>query len=185
MRRRLAATPAELARDRDRGDTWGVTVQHRVRESQPDSSGAVARAIATLRSGGHRITAARRAVIEVLASTSDHPSADQLCGWVSERYPAVHRATVYRTLDRLTELGVVTHVHIGGAATTYHLADSGGSDHLHANCRVCGRIIDLPADLLDPIGRQLARDSGFHLDAAHVALSGTCDGCLPDRHADG
>src|SRR5690606_41740647 len=60
------ATPAELARNRDRGDTWGVTVQHRVRESQPDSSGAVARAIATLRSGGHRITAARRAVIEVL-----------------------------------------------------------------------------------------------------------------------
>ena len=154
-------------------------MQRDVGESPQDSSDAVARALAMLRSGGHRITAARRAVIEVLASTSDHPSADQLCGWVSARYPAVHRATVYRTLERLIALGVVTHVHIGGGATTYHLADSDGSDHLHANCRVCGRIIDLPADLLDPIGSRLAQDSRFHLDAAHVALSGTCFGCLP------
>lgn len=167
------------------GDTGGVVVQRGVQEARPDDSGAAGRAIATLRTGGHRITDARRAVIEVLASTSDHPNAEQLCNWVSEQYPAVHRATVYRTLERLTALGVVTHVHISGGATTYHLADSDGRDHLHASCRVCGRIIDLPGDLLDPIGRRLTQDSGFDLDAAHVALSGTCHGCRDGAPASG
>lgn len=154
-------------------------------EDAPDAeeaSDAVRRALNTLRDGGHRVTGARRAVIEVLAHSAGHPSAEQLCGQVSERYPTVHRATVYRTLERLAMLGVVTHVHVGGGATAYHLAgESGGHQHLHACCRVCGRIIDLPGDLLDPVSRRLAQESGFDLDPPHVALSGTCRTCDGDR----
>ncbi|SDT71932.1 Fur family transcriptional regulator, ferric uptake regulator [Jiangella sp. DSM 45060] len=139
----------------------------------------VERALDRLRARGHRITGARHAVIEALATVDGHPSAEQLSEHVRELHPTVHRATVYRTLETLATLGVVTQVHVGGGATTYHLAAdaTGHDDHLHASCRVCGRIIDLPSDLLDPIKRRLAVESDFQLDPPHIALSGTCRRC--------
>ncbi|PSL08217.1 Fur family ferric uptake transcriptional regulator [Haloactinopolyspora alba] len=148
-------------------------------DTPDDPPAAVRRALQRLRAGGHRVTGARRAVIEVLAEAAGgHPSAEQLCGRVSERYPAVHRATVYRTLERLASLGVITHVHVGGAATTYHLAGAAGRhEHLHASCRACGRIIDLPGDLLEPVRERLAAENAFDLEPPHVALSGTCHAC--------
>lgn len=140
---------------------------------------SVERALDRLRARGHRITGARHAVIEALATIDGHPSAEQLSEQVRELHPTVHRATVYRTLETLASLGVVTQVHVGGSATTYHLAGdaTGLEDHLHASCRVCGRIIDLPSDLLDPIKRRLAQESDFQLDPPHIALSGTCHTC--------
>ncbi|WP_321575356.1 Fur family transcriptional regulator [Oerskovia douganii] len=145
--------------------------------------GRVEEALGLLRSGGHRVTEARRAVLEVLATGEGHPSADELCARVHERHPGIHRATVYRTVDRLTTLGVLTHVHIGGGATAYHLAaGSPAREHLHAICDVCGRIIDLPGDLLDPVTTWLATEAGFTLAPAHVALSGTCATCRTASH---
>ncbi|CAM3186670.1 Fur family transcriptional regulator [Saccharomonospora xinjiangensis] len=131
-----------------------------------------------LRSQGQRITGARRAVVETLAHIGGHPSAEELLHRVRQRYPTVHRATVYRTLDTLSELGVVTHVHLGDGASTYHLAlGPAHPGHLHAKCRECGRIVDLPGDLLGPVADRLAREREFELDPAHVALSGRCGGC--------
>lgn len=138
----------------------------------------VEEALGRLRAGGHRVTEARRAVLEVLATGEGHPSADDLCTRVHDRHPGIHRATVYRTVDRLTFLGVVTHVHIGGGATAYHLARGAPvREHLHAICDTCGRIIDLPGDLLDPVTSWLATEARFVLAPAHVALSGTCADC--------
>ncbi|TDE13021.1 Fur family transcriptional regulator [Jiangella asiatica] len=155
----------------------GVDVE--TRDHTPDADhAAVERAIDMLRSEGHRITGARHAVIETLATIDGHPSAEQLSEQVRSLHPTVHRATVYRTLETLAAIGVVTQVHLAGSATTYHLAgDATGRDHLHASCRVCGRIIDLPGDLLDPVMRRLAEERDFALDPPHIALSGTCHTC--------
>jgi Fe2+ or Zn2+ uptake regulation protein len=87
----------------------------------------------------------------------------------------VHRATVYRTLDTLSALGVVSHVHLGHGPTAYHLASAPA--HVHAQCRTCGRVVELPPDLLDPVRDAAARVAGFRLAAEHVALSGTCADC--------
>ena len=139
---------------------------------------AVASAVLRLREQDHRITGARRAVIETLARHDGHPSAVELSAEIEHRYPGVHLATVYRTLEVLTELGVVTHVHMTHGATAYHLAGIGGAkEHLHAQCRVCGEVVDLPADLLDQIRARLASDNDFDLDPTHVALSGVCSAC--------
>jgi Fur family ferric uptake transcriptional regulator len=139
---------------------------------------AVSRAIRRLREQDHRITVARRAVIETLARHDGHPSAVELSAEIEHRYPGVHLATVYRTLEVLTELGVVTHVHMSHGAAAYHLAGiSGSEEHLHAQCRVCGQVYDLPADMLDQIRARLASDNDFDLDPNHVALSGACRTC--------
>lgn len=140
---------------------------------------SVARALGQLRTQDHRITVARRAVIETLARQPGHPSAAELSAEIENRYPGIHLATVYRSLEVLTELGVVTHVHLSHGATAYHLTGNAG-EHVHAQCRVCGRVYDLPANMLDEIRNRLASEHSFDLDPHHVALSGTCQTCAQE-----
>lgn len=120
----------------------------------------------------------RRAVIDVLARTDSHPTVDRIAGDVAERWPGMALTTVYRTLETLAELGVVHHVHLA-AGTAYHLADSAGGqrEHVHAQCRGCHRVVDLPAEVLDDVRRQVDRATGFRLEPFHVALSGLCLDC--------
>lgn len=142
----------------------------------------VAQVLAGLREKGQRITTARRAVIEALALNTAHPSVDQLCSDIERRLPGVHRSTIYRTLETLDDLGAITHVHMGHGTTCYHLVGpAAASEHLHAQCRVCGRVIDLRSDALEPVKQTLEAEAGFALDAQHVALSGSCRDCRTER----
>jgi Fur family ferric uptake transcriptional regulator len=142
-------------------------------------------AVAHLRSGGERITPARYAVLRVLdaADLSDeHLTAEQIGTRVAEAEPSVHRATVYRSLTSLVEAGVVSHVHLGGSATVYHLAAERRSatrpvGHAHVQCSSCGRVIDVPHDTLEPVAARLRDELGFQLDTTHAALLGTCREC--------
>lgn len=128
---------------------------------------------------GQRSTPARRAVLEVIESTPDHLSADEIALTVAERAPEVHRATVFRTLERLVSLGVVTHVHLPHGAATYHLVGPDERRHLHLLCLGCGEVFDTDADLLDQVAVRLGASSGFVLDPDHTALSGWCADCGP------
>jgi len=121
------------------------------------------------------MTGPRRAVLSVLAGDAGHLSADQVVSAVAGIDPGVHRASVYRALEALSQLGVVQHVHLGHGTTTYALAV--GRPHLHGHCQRCGTLVDLPADLLDDVAARLGAESGFALDPAHVALSGVCGDC--------
>jgi Fur family ferric uptake transcriptional regulator len=131
-------------------------------------------ALAVLRRSGERVTEPRRAVLWALARLPDHPTAEQVVAAVEATPSEVHRATVYRTLETLTGLGIVTHVHVGHGATAYHLNDRA---HLHAQCQGCGSVVDVPDDVLDEVSARLQEVAGFHLDPAHVALSGRCAQC--------
>lgn len=135
----------------------------------------VAQVTALLHRRGDRMTAARRAVLEALHGREDHLPAEEVLTIALDRHPSVHRATVYRALELLTGLGVVQHVHLGHGATAYHLATAEG--HLHAQCRDCGTVIDLPRSVLDDAGRWIRDATGFRLDPDHMALSGTCAAC--------
>jgi Fur family ferric uptake transcriptional regulator len=141
----------------------------------------VERVVEHLRAHGHRITMPRRAVIDALARAEEHPTVDRIAAEVAERWPGMHLTTVYRTLETLTELGVVSHVHLA-AGTAYHLADAAGGRpaHVHAQCRGCHRVIDLPDGVLDDVRRQLDESAGFRLEPHHVALSGLCADCAGD-----
>ncbi|GAB3591539.1 hypothetical protein GCM10027446_09790 [Angustibacter peucedani] len=139
------------------------------------AASAVDRAAALLRARGDRMTSPRRAVLAALAARHAHLSADQVVSAVAEQDPAVHRASVYRALETLSQLGVVQHVHVGHGTTTYHLA--GDEPHLHAQCEGCGAVVDLQGELLDDVAAQVEAEHGFSLDPSHVALSGTCAAC--------
>lgn len=152
-------------------------------------SDRVADAVARLRAAGERVTPARYAVLRVLDATDrteEHLTAEQIGSRVADVEPSVHRATVYRTLTSLVETGVLSHVHLGGSATVYHLTAPAPRrrDHTHAHvqCQVCGRVLDVPPDTFDGVARQLMDDLRFVLDTGHAALLGTCALCAAAGH---
>jgi len=129
-----------------------------------------------LRDRGERMTAPRRAVLTVLHHADGHLTVEEVADLVTDIDPAVHLASVYRSLDTFARLGIVQHVHLGHGATAYHLVDSSGS-HAHAQCRRCRRVVDLPPDVLDHTAQRLAHEYEFVLDPTHAALSGLCGPC--------
>jgi len=127
-----------------------------------------------LRAAGVRVTAARRAVVHALVDADDHVTADELAERIADRQPDVHRSTVYRTLDALERLGVVTHVHLGHGRAVYHLTDR---MHQHAVCEGCGLVVELGDDVLGEVQARLERETGFVVDPHHFALVGRCRHC--------
>jgi len=130
-----------------------------------------------LRAAGLRVTPARQAVLEVVSSTDEHLSADEIVDRVVSLAPDVHRATVFRTLERLADRGMIAHVHVPHAPTTYHVRRPEQRMHLHVVCRTCGAVIDVDPGLLDAAAAELERSNGFRLASEHAALSGTCAAC--------
>lgn len=139
--------------------------------------GSASGALGRLRALGSRVTVARIAVIDVLEGAGEHLTADDIAAQVQVTQPAVHRATVYRTLDSLVDAGVVTHTHLGHGAAVYHLVDR---PHIHGQCQKCGAIIDVDSTLLAPVAAELLRAHGFVLDPDHGALLGTCAQCAAE-----
>ncbi len=150
------------------------------RTDTPGGSGARDEALAELRRTGQRVTAPRRAVIEVLASTDEHLSAAE----VAERAQAVgaelHLASVYRAMDTLTRSGLVVHTHLASGSATYHLSTRvSPRRHAHAQCTRCGTVVDVPEAWLAPLAERLSGELGFELVPHHAALSGRCARCTP------
>ncbi len=131
---------------------------------------------ARLNARGERMTRPRQAVLGVLADDRRHLCAEDVVVGVARRDPSVHRASVYRTLDALTHLGVVQHVHVSHGPTVYHLVD-GDRGHLHLQCTSCGDISDAPSALLVAVAGELDQSYDFSLDLGHVALAGLCSSC--------
>ena len=142
-------------------------------------TGTAPRAAAVLRSAGLRATAPRIAVLRVLLDAKDaHLSADEVLERIALEDVAIHRATVYRTLEQLRAEGLLAHVHLDRGVAAYHLTDAGrGRAHLHAQCSECGAVVDLPPDALGRSAARVRAATGFELDLSHVALSGRCAGC--------
>jgi Fur family ferric uptake transcriptional regulator len=132
--------------------------------------------VAKLRARGGRITATRRATIEVLLAGGEHRHlhAEDVASEVRSRLPDVAESTIYRTLTALEELGVVTHVHLGHGPSTFHLAEQA---HRHLICRHCKDIIEIPSREFDELAGQLEERYGFALSKEHFALVGECQSC--------
>ena len=132
---------------------------------------------AELRARGYRLTPQRQLVLEAVTALG-HATPDEIAERVRRTAQGVNISTVYRTLELLEELGLVTHTHLGHGAPTYHAADD--ADHLHLVCRKCGGIEEIRPDVLDGAMRTIATQHGFTVDAGHFAIFGVCRACRND-----
>jgi Fur family ferric uptake transcriptional regulator len=127
-----------------------------------------------LRSRGLRLTAQRQLVLDAVYRLG-HATPDQVHAEVAQIAAGVNITTVYRTLELLEELGLVTHAHLSHGAPTYH--GVGEDEHVHLVCRICGMISEVPQETLRTLADTLARQHGFEVDIGHVALFGVCEQC--------
>jgi Fur family transcriptional regulator, ferric uptake regulator len=128
----------------------------------------------TLRARGYRTTAQRQLVLDAVTALR-HGTPDEICAEVQRTSPAVNISTVYRTLELLEDVGLVTHTHLGHGAPTYHAATD--EDHLHLVCRDCGGVTETDVSVADALVQRLASEHGFVTDVAHFAIYGRCPGC--------
>jgi Fur family ferric uptake transcriptional regulator len=88
--------------------------------------------------------------------------------------PDGHISTVYRNLEELERLAVVTHVHLGHGPATYHLAQT---THSHLVCEECGAVIEVGDGLFASLAAMTLREYGFTIDPHHFATRGRCRDC--------
>jgi Fur family ferric uptake transcriptional regulator len=128
----------------------------------------------SLRAGGYRLTPQRQLVLDAVSQLG-HATPDEVHAWVQERSSAVNLSTVYRTLELLEKLGLVTHTHLSHGAPTYHPA--GSHTHAHLACHDCGAVTELQAHELDDIVDRVRQRTGFAVDVGHLTLFGRCSDC--------
>ena len=129
---------------------------------------------AVLRSRGLRATPQRPFVLDALERLG-HGTPDQVWEQVQAIAPSLSASTVYRTLELLEELGLVTHTHLGHGAPSYHLATH--ADHIHLVCRRCGAVQDADVSRAHQLADEVLGRYGFVTDVGHLSLDGLCADC--------
>ncbi len=120
------------------------------------------------------MTPQRRAIVLEIMQTDGHISATDVARRVRERVPGVNPSTIYRTLDLLEDLGVLSHAHLE-AGPEYHRRDEGR--HVHLVCSRCRAEDSLSMEEAERLERLVARHHGFAPDLTHFAISGLCAHC--------
>jgi len=127
-----------------------------------------------LRAHGYRLTPQRQLVLEAVQDL-EHATPDEILAHVRERASAVNISTIYRTLELLEEIGLVTHTHLSHGAPTYH--SSAVPQHVHLVCRCCKSVYDVDPRQVQPLVDRLRDDQGFETDVAHLTVFGVCRNC--------
>ncbi len=114
-------------------------------------------------------------ILSAIENSNNHISAEEIYAQIVAKYPNVNISTVYRTLELLKRLGLVTETDLGEGRVRYHPAEKG--HHHHLVCRECGAIIDLDESLLAPLKSALLQEYRFSADLRHLAILGRCVNC--------
>src|SRR5947207_2147186 len=128
----------------------------------------------TLRASGYRVTPQRQLVLEAVTKL-EHATPEEIFASIRQTARGVNVSTVYRTLELLEQIGLVTHTHLSHGAPRYHLAAE--AQHVHLVCSECGRITQIPPEAVAPLVSALERNYGFQTDVGHLTVFGRCESC--------
>jgi Fur family transcriptional regulator, ferric uptake regulator len=136
----------------------------------------------TLRARGYRVTPQRQLVLAAVTKL-EHATPEEIWADVQQTASGVNISTIYRALELLEQLGLVTHTHLGHGAPSYHLAAE--AEHVHLVCSECGRITQVPPEAVEPLVSALERNHGFQTDVGHLTVFGRCESCRAGAPAGG
>jgi Fe2+ or Zn2+ uptake regulation protein len=124
---------------------------------------------------GERCTVQRLVILEAVLDLDNHPTADDVFEVVKDRLPGVAKPTVYRSLEHLARLGVITKACHPGRATRF---DPRIDVHHHLVCLHCNQIVDFENEALDRLAIPDTSGVGFEVSDYRVQLRGICSSCL-------
>lgn len=131
--------------------------------------------IAELKQHGYKLTPQRRAIIHVVTASSDHLSPTEIHEKIVEIYPGTGLVTIYRTLEILSELGLVCELRSTGTGRSYTIGEQ--QHHHHLICTGCGTVVNFSGQYLEKLEENLVKESGFRIDNHLLEFVGLCREC--------
>jgi Fur family ferric uptake transcriptional regulator len=128
-----------------------------------------------LQSSGHRLTGPRYIVAEILAQSDRALSPQEVYELACKHYPTLGLVSVYRTVEKLEELGLIQRVHLPEKCQAYIAAFS-GHEHLIV-CSSCGLVEFFEGDDLTPLVQRVEKESGYRVDVHWLQFFGLCKEC--------
>lgn len=136
-----------------------------------------------LKEKGLKVTHQRLLILSVLEQNSGrHMTAEDIYELVTEDYPEIGLATVYRTLQLLWDMQLVDRINLDDGCVRYEighlLKDETKHNHHHLICRKCNKVIPFDADLLDDLEQHIEATAGFHVLDHELKFYGVCRECM-------
>lgn len=131
--------------------------------------------VSALEDAGYRLTSPRRALATSIAARRGHFTAEELLQDSRGRRVGVTRATVFRTLDVLADLGVVERLDLPTGEHAFVACEA--RHHHHVVCSSCGRSTLVADAGLEHTARAIGQETGYRIDAHRFELFGLCPDC--------
>jgi Fur family transcriptional regulator, ferric uptake regulator len=147
--------------------------------STPQRSPWAEEAARALTAAGYRRGGARRAILELLDEQSCALSAIEIQDALTGRNREVSRASIYRVMEELEEIGLVQRVEVGRGVVRYEPARSGPGHHHHLVCDHCGRISPFTDAGLERAIRRVSDSLPLRVSEHEVVIHGACETCAP------
>src|SRR5437660_2774167 len=126
-----------------------------------------------------RYTEQQRDLVRYIFSQHNHFDADQLIDRVKRENFQASRATVYRTLNKLVDAGMLRRLELG--SRTFYEHDYGYPQHEHLFCTRCRKMIEFQQPAFEQLIEQVARDHGFQVSGHSFIIRGVCEQCNRER----
>jgi Fur family ferric uptake transcriptional regulator len=128
---------------------------------------------------GYRLTEPRRVVARLIGEQPGHFTADELLASARRGRTRVGRATIFRSIDILTNLGYVERLDLPSGE--HALIACEPVHHHHVVCSSCGRSIDVPDSGFAAALRDVATRSGYRIESHRLEVFGLCPACGADK----
>lgn len=135
-----------------------------------------------MKARGLRLTGQRKILAELLETAEEHLDAESVYQLAKTKDETIHRATVYRTLNKLKKLGLVDELdlmHVSGERHYYEIRPS--TLHIHLVCTTCKRVDEPDEAFWDDLKRRVENENGFRPEVVRVEMAGVCAACLRAR----
>lgn len=131
--------------------------------------------VSALEDAGYRRTAPRRALANLIAERGGHFTAESLLAISRGRRLGIDRATVFRSLDLLADLGVVERLDLPTGEHAFVVCEP--AHHHHIVCSMCGRSTPVEDHGLERVAAAVGASTGYRVDTHRLELFGTCPSC--------
>ena len=119
-------------------------------------------------------TIQRSLVLDVVNRLKSHATADEVYAEVAATHPNISKATVYRNLNLLSEMGMIRKLEIPGGADRFdHIC----KEHCHVKCEKCGRVFDIDIPYIDGLDNRVENRNGFELTGYDILFFFFFPGC--------
>jgi len=133
-----------------------------------------------LKGKGFKLTPQRRSIVDtVIDSAGRHLSIEEIYNLVKQKCPEIGLATVYRTVQILDDIDVVSKLDLNDGCIRYELSLNNGDDHNHHHliCSVCGNVTEVREDLLDMLEETIEKNYDFKIKDHDLRVFGICKNC--------